>query len=489
MRKFIFTIFLFLLILPEISLAGTPSETKWVSCCASNCDKTPGDSVTFGRTYCCTTSGWIEGSCPTCTRSNPTITITPSSQNGARGSTLTYTINVTNNDNFVCDPSTFSLTVTQCSSPLSCTLSSNSLTISPGSFATTTINVSSSPSASAGTYTFKVKATNTADTSKQAEASADYVILACSSDDDCPSTNPCKEGKCINSYCEYPNRPDGTDCPGNGYYCSGNCKREYRDYYCSSGSCVYSVTSTDYASSSCKVCRDGAWVDVTSSRYCSASGGNYYGCSVGSNSCNTSLVCVTGTTTTTTLPPCGNPSICEPGETQDTCSECRTVVNIIPSQAYPGQTVRVIVYFNDSRFDTTKPNYDVKIELRIDDQYWDPYYCPINDKKWRNDMGYTGTTNPDWTCSGKRCSKTHEGKEVAIITEKGYGYIEAQCVIPPGLMVGTHRLKATPTIYSNPITLRAAEAELKIGDGLYTFVLIVKAIFSRLTGFFVFRMI
>jgi hypothetical protein len=67
----------------------------------------------------------------------------------------------------------------------------------------------------------------------------------------------------------------------------------------------------------------------------------------------------------------------------------------------------------------------------------------------------------------------------------GYGYIEARCVIPPNLAIGTHILTATPTIYSVPITLRAAETQINILDGLYTFAIIIKNIFNRLTGLFI----
>jgi hypothetical protein len=188
-------------------------------------------------------------------------------------------------------------------------------------------------------------------------------------------------------------------------------------------------------------------------------------------------------TTTTTIPPsgCNNNTKCEfsRSETQDNCpQDCYTKVYITPSSTYPGQEVIIKVYFDDSRFDATK---DAKIRLEIDGSYWNDSYCPINEKRWKNDMNCGGS---GWSCKDNKCSGTYNGKSVNITRLPGYGSIEAVCVIPRDTGFGTHKLKATPTIYSVPITLRAAEAEIKVGDGLYNFVLIVKRIFSRLTGFF-----
>jgi hypothetical protein len=100
---------------------------------------------------------------PSCTRANPTVTISPSSQTAQAGTTLTYTVSIKNNDNSACGSSTFSLSVSSCPSGWTCRLSKSSVKISPGSTdSSTTINVTSPSTASAGTYTFKVKATNSA---------------------------------------------------------------------------------------------------------------------------------------------------------------------------------------------------------------------------------------------------------------------------------------------------------------------------------------
>ncbi|MCC5994553.1 MAG: NEW3 domain-containing protein [Candidatus Aenigmarchaeota archaeon] len=95
-----------------------------------------------------------------CFHSNPSVSISPSSQTGSPGQTLTYTITVINNDNSACNSSTFTLSVTSCPSGFTCNLAQTSLTISPGYSNSTTISVTSSSTSSAGNYTFTVKATN-----------------------------------------------------------------------------------------------------------------------------------------------------------------------------------------------------------------------------------------------------------------------------------------------------------------------------------------
>jgi hypothetical protein len=113
---------------------------------------------------------------PACTRSNPTVTITPSTQTGPQGSSLTYTVSVKNNDGSDCGSSIFALSNTVCPSELACALNKNSLTISPGLTDSTTITVSSTLLTPVGTHTFKVKATNFGETNYWREDSADYVI-------------------------------------------------------------------------------------------------------------------------------------------------------------------------------------------------------------------------------------------------------------------------------------------------------------------------
>ncbi|MEM5766433.1 MAG: NEW3 domain-containing protein [Candidatus Aenigmatarchaeota archaeon] len=389
MKIYTIAIFLstFLLILPVISFAG--NNDKWKTCCSSGCDYSPSCTpiiFSFGSFYCCNL-GWSTSLCEGCgcVRANPIVTVSPSSQTGSPGQTLTYTLNIMNQDNSACTASTFEFSVINCPSGWSC--SSGGAIIPPSSSSSFTLHITSSPSAVEGTYSLTAKVTNSGNTSYYSLASANYVVK----------------------------------------------------------STTTTITTTKPPT--------------------------------------TTTTTPPTTTTTTTFPTattCNNNNICDSGETQNNCpTDCKTVVTIEPYLSYPGQTVTITVYFNDSRFDITK---DAKIDLWIDDQYWDPSYCPINGKKWRGDMKYGGG---EWTCFDKMCSKNYDGKKVTIKTERGYGYLQTECKIPTNLVAGKHKLKSSPTIYSIPITLRAAETEIVIVDGLYNFVIGIKKIFSYFTGLFI----
>lgn len=88
----------------------------------------------------------------TCVRANPGISISPSSQSGFPGDSLTYSINVSNNDSSACTPSTFVITPLL---PAGWSQSpSNSLTLNPGTSTTTTVSVISPTNVASGSYSF-----------------------------------------------------------------------------------------------------------------------------------------------------------------------------------------------------------------------------------------------------------------------------------------------------------------------------------------------
>ncbi|HXW53303.1 MAG TPA: protease pro-enzyme activation domain-containing protein, partial [Myxococcota bacterium] len=80
---------------------------------------------------------------PVCTRANPSISITPSTQSGSIGQTLSYTANISNNDTSACGSSTFDLT-TVLPAGFSVNVNPTSLSISPGQTGTATLQVTSS---------------------------------------------------------------------------------------------------------------------------------------------------------------------------------------------------------------------------------------------------------------------------------------------------------------------------------------------------------
>ncbi|MEM5854848.1 MAG: hypothetical protein QW472_00810 [Candidatus Aenigmatarchaeota archaeon] len=145
---------------------------------------------------------------------------------------------------------------------------------------------------------------------------------------------------------------------------------------------------------------------------------------------------------------CNNNAICEKGETQENCPEdCRTVVNLT-SPVYPGQDVIVKVYFNDSRFNQS---VDVKVDLFVGGKFWDTTLCPVNGKKWGEELN----------CRMEICYGNVGGKSFRIVRSEGYGRIEAVCKIP-SLKAGKYNLVAIPTLYSIPIPLKQSSVEFSV---------------------------
>lgn len=112
-----------------------------------------------------------------CTRSNPTISISPTGQWGSAGGSLTYTATVLDNDSSSCGLSTFTVTPTLpagfTQSPSSLSLSLNPLEQKSVSFTLT------APSdAVPATYTFTQMAQNSIVTTSSARASANYNIAS-----------------------------------------------------------------------------------------------------------------------------------------------------------------------------------------------------------------------------------------------------------------------------------------------------------------------
>ncbi|MEM5854940.1 MAG: hypothetical protein QW472_01295 [Candidatus Aenigmatarchaeota archaeon] len=198
-------------------------------------------------------------------------------------------------------------------------------------------------------------------------------------------------------------------------------------------------------------------------------------------------------TTTTTINLCGNGK-CDQGETQVSCQQdCKTVVKLSETYTYPGQSVIVTVYFNDSRFNISKTNFDAQVNLSIDDKAWPSTYCPISGKRWRQDLNCSmgkmekrGMEN--WcSCDGAKCEGKHQNKDFKVTVSQGYGYIEAVCTIPPDSQAGTHRLVALPIIYSEPIQLQQAKVEFIVSYESYFLKDVANFFlnfFKRLTGSF-----
>jgi len=110
------------------------------------------------------------------TRANPTVTLSPDVQAGVTGSTLSYTVSLTNNDPQGVGTSTFSLSYSV-PSGWSASLSKTSVTLNPGETDSSIIlSVTSPTTASTGDYTVSVTAKNVEAPNCQGTAYAFYRI-------------------------------------------------------------------------------------------------------------------------------------------------------------------------------------------------------------------------------------------------------------------------------------------------------------------------
>ena len=92
---------------------------------------------------------------PTCTRANPAISLTPTSQVGAAGKLLQYTLSVKNNDTTACADNAYAVTATM-PNDFTLTPTSQNITLKPGE--TRTLSFSATPNATVtnGNYSLAV---------------------------------------------------------------------------------------------------------------------------------------------------------------------------------------------------------------------------------------------------------------------------------------------------------------------------------------------
>lgn len=112
----------------------------------------------------------------TCTHANPQLALTGSGQSVGAGSTLSYTLSLTNEDSSACAPVNFSLSDALPSGWVG-NLATTTLSAAPGATVNTTLSVMSPTTAKAGTYTITATAANGG---YQASASATYTVASTS---------------------------------------------------------------------------------------------------------------------------------------------------------------------------------------------------------------------------------------------------------------------------------------------------------------------
>mgnify|MGYP001820565351 CR=1 FL=1 len=115
------------------------------------------------------------GPAPTCTDGAPQLSLSPSSQSADAGSTLNYTIQLTNQDNTACANSTFVLSG-NLPTGWSGSVSPNTVTLSPGEAGSATLSVTAPGTAAPGSYTFQVQTFDNQEPGHAASINASYVV-------------------------------------------------------------------------------------------------------------------------------------------------------------------------------------------------------------------------------------------------------------------------------------------------------------------------
>ncbi len=112
----------------------------------------------------------------TCTHSNPSITVNPTTQAGQAGEQINYTITITNNDSTTCDPALFSVSV-QALTGWTQYPQTIQAPMDPQSSITRTISITSPTNSSFGTYTLTGKVKNLTQNSFESPFNFSYTVM------------------------------------------------------------------------------------------------------------------------------------------------------------------------------------------------------------------------------------------------------------------------------------------------------------------------
>ena len=112
-----------------------------------------------------------------CTRSAPSVTASPAESSLVLpGTTVTYSISVTNTDTTGCTASSFTLQATAPTTDWQTSLGASTFSMNPGGTISTTLQVTSSPTEADGSYTIVVAATSTTDSTLSGSTSVLYNV-------------------------------------------------------------------------------------------------------------------------------------------------------------------------------------------------------------------------------------------------------------------------------------------------------------------------
>jgi len=111
-----------------------------------------------------------------CIVNTPSLTLSPNSQSGDAGTTLSYTATLVNNDTAACSASTFNMAITSLPSNLSGSLSSTTLSLSPGVSVSSTLSVNSNASAVSGSYSVQIAVSDNTENQHSKTTTATYLV-------------------------------------------------------------------------------------------------------------------------------------------------------------------------------------------------------------------------------------------------------------------------------------------------------------------------
>lgn len=146
-------------------------------------DSVAGISITLvaadanGATVDVTVGGSAPAPAPTCARAAPTVSLSGPTTAVAAGSTVNYTLSVTNRDSSACTATSFSL-ARSVPTGWSGTLAAASLSLSPGASSSTTLSVTSAGTATAGGYGIGAGIGSSVGSVHTANASATYSVAS-----------------------------------------------------------------------------------------------------------------------------------------------------------------------------------------------------------------------------------------------------------------------------------------------------------------------
>jgi hypothetical protein len=172
---------------------------------ASFSDATAGFSVSLvSRTPDYATVDVTVGVSTACSRSQPTLAISPAMQSGMAGQSLGYSVTLVNGDSAACPASSYSLAAAGLASGWVGTTSPGSVTVAPGASASVTLTVTSPVTASAASYPVGATASDAAVGNHSASAAATYQVAAsCTKQDPTVSISPSSQSATAGTAVQY----------------------------------------------------------------------------------------------------------------------------------------------------------------------------------------------------------------------------------------------------------------------------------------------